>query len=129
MTESNGTVTGISMSAQQNAHWPSDYIASADHNRMFSFCIDMEMEKQKHYSMWGSRNKTFHALNHFSDIDRMKPIYVFVRIDGFDHLFFGNMFGQWKLNENSVNIRITVQLFDFFKDTISGNIFFKTDKG
>ena len=35
-------------------------------------------------------------------VDRMEAVHVFVRIDGIEHFFFIDVFGQRKLNQNAV---------------------------
>ena len=47
-----------------------------------------------------------------SDVDRMKPVDVLVRVDGIEHLLFIDVLGQRQLDQNTVDLILVVLLFD-----------------
>ena len=48
----------------------------------------------------------------FSHIDRMEPIHILFRIDGVEDFGFIDVLGQWKLNQNAVDLGISLILID-----------------
>lgn len=112
MTNGNRAVTGIGIGAEQDAHRAANDITATDHHRMFALGVDLVMRQHQHNAVWCGRHKGGKTLYHFSDAYRVKTVHIFRGMDGIDHFFVGDVFGQRQLYQNAIDIRIVVQLFD-----------------
>src|SRR5580692_11938564 len=89
-----GTVAGLGVGAQQNAHGPADNIAAADHYRVHSAGVDLIMLEQQEDAVGGCGDKGRQPLDHFADVDGVEAVDVFGRVDRVDYVLVGDMPGQ-----------------------------------
>ena len=66
-----------------------------------------------HNTEWCAGDKKISSTDRESaDIDRMKPVNIFMWGDSLDYFFFGNMFWQGKLTQNRMSLAVVIELFD-----------------
>lgn len=75
------------------------------------------------------RNETSHAERHSAHIYRVESVYILTVIYCHGHLLLIDVLRQRKLNDESVNIIILVQLVYALQELFFGNILLITDEG
>jgi hypothetical protein len=98
-------------------------VRSSNHNNLGSICFHARPNKELLDSSRSSR-KIIRFPNHqFSDIDRVKSVHIFFRIDGIEHPGLVDVFRQRQLDQNPMNFRILVIVVDEFEELIFSDAF------
>ena len=71
----------------------------------------------------GGKSHLVSADHQPAHINRMKSIHIFVGINGIQHLFVIDMFGEGKLDQNSVDVVVVIISFNQGQKILFGNIF------
>src|SRR5207249_7283800 len=77
-------------------------------------------------ALWSTGNQFLIARGQFAGIDRMQSVNILVGDDSLDYFFLVEAWGQWQLDEYSVDLRVSVELaeqcFQFVLGSISGKV-------
>ncbi|CFJ35776.1 Uncharacterised protein [Mycobacterium tuberculosis] len=108
MTHRNGRI----FSLKQKRYGFAYDIATPDHNSMLARDLSSGPFDQFNDSVRCAWQKRFIADDHVPNIDRMKAIHIFFRINGIQHGLLGDVRRKWQLNQYPINVRILIQLLD-----------------
>ena len=94
VADGDGAIAWLGVGAEQDAHGPADDIAATDDNGMFATGIDLIVFEEQEDAMGGGGDEGGQSLHHFPDVDGVKAVDVFGRVDGVDDIIVGNMPGE-----------------------------------
>lgn len=128
MADRYGTVAGIGIAAEQDAHGASYDIATSYDYGVQAPGIDLIMFQQQHDAVGGCRDKGGQPLYHLSYVGGMKAVDILGRVDGVDDLFIRDMFGQGKLYQDPVYVYVIIQVFDDAQELVLADRVFQPDE-
>src|SRR5690606_14910900 len=88
--------------------------SSNDHT-VFTRGFDVISFQQLHNTKWRCRHISRPVQGHSTHIRGRKAVHVFFRFDLTGNLFYRNMLRQRQLNDQSINIRVFIDLFYLFQ--------------
>ncbi len=92
--------------------WPTDMIGSTDDDDFLAARLHADMFEHPHDPERGARSQDGNTLREAADGIRMETVYVFQRVNPFDHDGLVDVIGQRQLHEDSVDVGVVVQDID-----------------
>src|SRR5437588_7811423 len=102
---------------QKFGHGATDDVAPPDDARARARHLDALAREQFNDSRGRARQKRRTTKHHSTDVNRVKPVNVLLRINRLDDARLVNARGQWQLNEYAVNVLALVERGDQLKQT------------
>ena len=112
MTDRDRRVGGCTSLDEHHAHRLSDDFAAAQDDGVSTSDLCSRRQQQLLATGWRTWQKPWPALDHQSNVFRMKTVDIFDRRDGVEHRLLVDLRRQWQLHQNAVRIRIGVQFCD-----------------
>ncbi len=102
-------VAWIGISAHQDTHWTTDYVAPADYNYVLFACgIEYHIPAASRMLPKGSPEQIGKGAHHAAQIDGMETVYIFSVVDCFSYLLRIDVFKKGKLNYKSIHACVLV---------------------
>ncbi len=95
---------------QEHRHRFADNVAAPDHDAFLAAHFDLRRTQQFHHPCRCAGQEFVVANHDFPDILRMERVHILFRGNGRNHSLFIKMPGQRKLNQDTVNVRLSVEL-------------------
>ena len=113
MRDGHGSVAAFCFLHQQKRDRLADNHTAAEHHDMCAGDVDFGFDKQALNAKRCARNETALVTHgELCHVQRVKAVDVFARIERANNCRFVNVLWRRRLNEDSVNIRITIQFLD-----------------
>ena len=113
----------------QLSHWLAYDVASAQNDAFLATGLNIVMLQQGEDTERSGRDETRHAERHSAHVYRVESVYILAVIYCHGYLLLIDVLRQRKLNDESVNIIILVQLVYALQELFFGNILLITDEG
>ena len=97
---------------QQHRHRLSDDVAPADDDSAFARYLDVLSAQKLHHARRRARPRPGTFLDELADTLGMKPVYVLRGVDAIEKLRRVQMIGQWKLQQDRIDIIAPVELIE-----------------
>ena len=87
-------------------------IAAAHHHRFLSSNYNLTPPQDLDHARWCAGHQAGTLGREKPNVDRVKTVYIFCRIDREEHFFRIDLRGQRQLNEDSIDLVTTIQVMD-----------------
>jgi len=104
---------GVGMHEEER-HRFTNNVAAAEDDGVGAFDGNIVAAKDFHAAGGSAGDEAFAAADEFAKTDGMKSVDVFCGVDGFENSFRIDLFGKGKLDEDAVDVVVTIEIVDEF---------------